>query len=148
MLCSGLWARQGGQAVNISPWVCTLCWKCGVDDNLFSPSQQQQQQRQEGIYHRSCRGERDVHRGKEAEKALQTPTKHGYPNDSIMHWIHSVATRQRHYQSSSRSGMFFGVGGNNENICYTTLSVVRQHRSVWREQRQMMRTAVLPQSLA
>lgn len=58
------------------------------------------------IYHRSGRGEWSEPEEGE-RKDLRTPTKHGYPNDSIMHWIHSVTAYQRNCKSPSWPGMFF-----------------------------------------
>ena len=52
-------------------------------------------------------------------KDLRTPTKHGYPNDSIMHWIHSVAANQRNYQSPPWPGkvfLFFFKDGEKTSI--------------------------------
>lgn len=75
-------------------------------------------------------GGSEVNRRKERERDLRTPTKHGYPNDSIMHWIHSVAANQRNYQSPSWPGMFLNGGKMSTHEPPEVIMCFKQH-SYW-----------------
>lgn len=76
----------------------------------------------EGSQANPAGGRRVKRREREREKGedLRTPTEHGYSNDSIMHWIHSVAANQRNYQPPPRPGLFL-VALNGRRASYEAI---------------------------
>lgn len=133
----GVRRKRNCSAWTTSPWVCTLCWKCGVDDNLSARRNNSGRGRSRSVtvFIIAAAGGRDVHRG--GRRPTDRPTERITDTDQA--WLPRRQHRALAPLCCSHSAklsiflsircgfflVFFEVGENIENTRDTTFNAVK-----------------------